>query len=121
MPLIPGNWRLRDAPLPALRRGLLVALPVGVAELIGRGAVVNAAILTIAAACSFALLAIEYALFTTAITACIVVLAHALGQAAFQAVDERGIATLIGLAIAALGFVVFRDRPSPAPSTSPTG
>jgi len=32
--LIPGNWRLRDAPLPALRRGLLVALPVGAAVLI---------------------------------------------------------------------------------------
>jgi hypothetical protein len=34
MRLIPGNSELRDAPLPALRRGLLVALPVGAAVLI---------------------------------------------------------------------------------------
>jgi hypothetical protein len=25
MRLIPGNWELRDAPLPALRRGLVIA------------------------------------------------------------------------------------------------
>jgi hypothetical protein len=98
-----------------------LVLATAIAELIGRDAVVNAAILTIAAACSFALLAIEYALFTTAITVYIVVLAHALGQAAFQAVDERGIATVIGLVIAALGFVLLRDRPSPEPSTATTG
>ena len=97
-----------------------LVLATAIAELIGRGAVVNAAVLTVAAACSFALLAIEYALFTTAITVYIVVLAHALGQGAFEAVDERGIATLIGLAIAALGFVVLRDRPSPEPSTATT-
>ena len=97
-----------------------LVLATAIAELIGREPVVNAAILTIAAACSFALLAIEYALFTTAITVYIVVLSHALGQAAFQAVDERGIATVIGLAIAALGFVVLRDRPAAIPSTATT-
>jgi hypothetical protein len=97
-----------------------LVLATAIAELIGRHAVANAAILTVAAACSFALLAIEYALFTTAITVYIVVLAHALGQGAFQAVDERAVATLIGIAIALLGFVVFRDRPSPAPSAAPT-
>jgi uncharacterized membrane protein YccC len=96
-------------------------LATAIAELIGRDAVVNAAVLTIAAACSFALLAIEYALFTTAITVYIVVLAHALGQPASQAVDERGIATVIGLVIAALGFVVLRDRRVPEPSTATTG
>ena len=92
-----------------------LVLATGIAELVGRDALANAAILTVAAACSFALLAIEYALFTTAITVYIVVLSHALGQAAFQAVDERGVATLIGLGIAALGFVLLRDSPSPAP------
>jgi hypothetical protein len=97
-----------------------LVLATAIAELIGRDAVANAAVLTVAAACSFALLAIEYALFTTAITIYIVVLSHALGQAAFQAVDERGVATLIGLAIAALGFVVLRDRPSTIPSTART-
>lgn len=97
-----------------------LVLATAIAELVGREPVVNAAILTIAAACSFALLAIEYALFTTAITVYIVVLSHALGQDAFQAVDERGIATAIGLVIAALGFVVLRDRPAATPSTAPT-
>ena len=56
-----------------------------------------------------------------AITVYIVVLAHALGQAAFQAMDERGIATVIGPVIAALGFVVLRDRRVPEPSTATTG
>ena len=90
-----------------------LVLATALAEAIGRGAIVNATVLTIAAACSFALLAIEYALFTTAITVYIVVLAHALGQGAFDAADERALATVIGLVIAALGFVVFRDRVSP--------
>lgn len=58
-----------------------LVLATAIAELIGRDAVVNAAVLTIAAACSFALLAIEYALFTTAFAVYIVVPAHALGQA----------------------------------------
>jgi Fusaric acid resistance protein-like len=97
-----------------------LVLATGIAELIGREPVLNAVILTVAAACSFALLAIEYALFTTAITVYIVVLSHALGQGAFQAVDERGVATLIGLGIAALGFVVLRDRGPAIPSTAPT-
>jgi Fusaric acid resistance protein-like len=97
-----------------------LVLATGIAELIGREPLLNAVILTVAAACSFALLAIEYALFTTAITVYIVVLSHALGQGAFQAVDERGIATLIGLGIAALGFVVLRDRGAAIPSTAPT-
>lgn len=94
-----------------------LVLATGLAEALGVSAVPNAAVLTIAAACSFALLLIEYALFTTAITVYIVVLAHALGQGAFAAADERAEATIMGLAIAALAFVVFRDRRSPAPST----
>ena len=96
-----------------------LALATGLAELIGRDAVAVALVLTLAAACSFALLAIEYALFTTAITVYIVVLAHALGQAAFAAADERAAATAIGITIAALGFVLLRDR-RPLPSAAPT-
>jgi hypothetical protein len=99
--------------------GLLIA--TGIAELIGRAAGPNAAVLWLAAACSFALLAIEYALFTTAITVYIVVLAHALGQGAFVAADERAIATGIGIVIAGLAFVVLRDRRAPEPSTATTG
>jgi uncharacterized membrane protein YccC len=97
-----------------------LVLATALAELLGRDPVANTIVLTIAAACSFALLAIEYALFTTAITVYIVVLAHALGQGAFQAADERAVATLIGLVIAGLGFVLLRDRSSAAASTAPT-
>ena len=61
---------------------------------------------------AFALLAIEYALFTTAITAFIILSAHALGQGAEQAAGERALATLIGIAIAALAVVVWRVRPA---------
>jgi Fusaric acid resistance protein-like len=98
--------------------GLLLA--TGLAVLVDHHPVVNAVVLTIAAACSFAFLAIEYALFTTAITIYIVVLAHALGQSAFEAVDERGIATAIGIVIAGLAFTVLRDVTEAAPSTAPS-
>jgi hypothetical protein len=86
-----------------------LVLATGLAELLGRDPVANAVVLTIAAACSFALLAIQYALFTTAITVYIVMLSHALGQAAFQAADQRAIATVIGIVITAVAFVVLRD------------
>jgi hypothetical protein len=87
--------------------GLLLA--TGLAELLGRQPLANAVVLTLAAACSFALLAIQYALFTTAITVYIVVLSHALGQDAFEAADQRAIATVVGIVIAALAFAVLRD------------
>ena len=38
--------------------------------------------------------------------------AHAYGQSAFSASDERAFATAIGLVIVALAFFVFRDRPT---------
>ncbi len=88
--------------------GLVVATPL--AELIGRYAVADAVAIGIAAAFSFALLAIEYALFTAAITAFIILSAHALGQAAEQAAGERALATLIGLAIVALALVLWDGR-----------
>ena len=31
---VPGNWHLRSDPVPALRRGLLIAVPVGAAALV---------------------------------------------------------------------------------------
>jgi Fusaric acid resistance protein-like len=83
--------------------GLVVATPL--AELIGRHAPVEAVAIGIAAAFSFALLAIEYALFTAAITAFIILSAHALGEAAEQAAGQRALDTLIGLAIVALTLV----------------
>ncbi len=88
--------------------GLLLATPL--AELIARHPAADAAAITIAAAFAFALLAIEYALFTAAITAFVVLVAHALGQSAFQAADERALATLIGLAIVGLALALWGTR-----------
>jgi hypothetical protein len=89
--------------------GLLIATPV--AELLGGVEVLEALAIVAAAAFSYALLAIEYALFTAAITSFAVIYAHAFGQPALQAADERAIATAIGLVIVAFAFAVFRDRP----------
>ena len=69
--------------------------------------VAQAVTISIAAGLAFALLAAEYALFTTAITAYIVLVTHALGQSAFQAADERAVATAGGLAIVALLVLVW--------------
>jgi hypothetical protein len=94
--------------------GLLLATPL--AGLIGGTPVLEAVALGAAAALSWALLAIEYALFTTAITAFAVIIAHAFGQPALAAADERAIATVIGLVIVAVAYLLFRDRPEPAPT-----
>ena len=66
--------------------------------------------IAITAALSFALLAIEYALFTAAITTFIILTAHALGQGAEQAAGQRALATLIGLAIVAMAVVLWGGR-----------
>lgn len=102
--------------------GTLAGLGVatGLAALLDHHAIPTALVLTVAAACSLALLAVQYALFTAAITVYIVVLAHALGESAIEAVDQRALATLMGIAIAALAFTVFRDPRGPAPSAAPT-
>jgi uncharacterized membrane protein YccC len=97
--------------------GLVVA--TGLAAVVDHHPVPVAIVLTLAAASSFALLAVEYALFTTAITVYIVVLAHALGESAVEAVDERAIATLIGIAIAALAFTALGDHKEDVSSPPP--
>ena len=90
--------------------GLAIATPL--AELIGGIDAIEAVVIAATAALSYALLAIEYALFTASITGFVVVYAHALGQPAFQAADERAVATALGLVICAVAFFVFRDRPT---------
>jgi hypothetical protein len=91
--------------------GLILATPL--AELVGLHPAAEAVAITIAAAFSFALLAIEYALFTTAITSFIILVAHALGQAALQAADERALATVIGLAIVVLALIFWGHNRRP--------
>lgn len=80
--------------------GLLAGTPLAI--LLGGSAFAEGVAIWIAAALSFALLAIEYALFTTAMTCLIVLLSHALGQSALQAADERAVATLLGILIVAM-------------------
>jgi hypothetical protein len=92
----------------------------GLAGLVGGNALANTAILTIAAAFAYAMLLIEYALFTFSITTYIVTLSHAMGESAVNAVDERAIATVIGVAIALLAFAAWRDRPAPSTAEAPT-
>jgi hypothetical protein len=89
-----------------------IGVAIVLAAPLGGHPALQAVVISIAAAFAFALLAIEYALFTTAITAYIVLLAHALGQSALEAADERAIATAAGLAIVALALLAWEGPPS---------
>jgi hypothetical protein len=83
--------------------GLLVA--TAIAEAFEGDDLVVGAILTVAAALSFGLLTVQYALFTAAITTFVVVISTTLGQPAFQTVDERATGTASGILIA---FIAWR-------------
>lgn len=82
----------------------------------------NVVLITLAAAVAYAMLRLEYALFTFAITIYIVTISHAMGESAVDAGGERALGTAIGIAIVALAFSIWRDRPSelPAQPTVPT-
>lgn len=84
--------------------GLLLA--TGLAELLTNDVVPVTIVLTVAAALAYALLAIEYALFTTAITIYVVLLTDTLGASPFDAAGERALGTAIGILIAAVAFKV---------------
>ncbi len=88
--------------------GLVVATPLAMA--IGGLPLVESIAMMLAAGLCFALLALEYALFTAAVTSFVVILAHAMGQSAWQAADERGIGTVIGLVLAVVAFGVWSNR-----------
>ncbi|MDX6582120.1 MAG: hypothetical protein QOI10_1304 [Solirubrobacterales bacterium] len=87
--------------------GLILA--TGLAELMGDDVVPVTIVLTAAAAFAYALLAIEYALFTTAITVYVVLLTDTLGSSAFDAAGERGLGTVLGIAVAGLAFRAFGE------------
>jgi hypothetical protein len=89
--------------------GLAIATPLAMA--IGSFPVAEAMAMTVAAGFCFALLAIEYALFTFCITSFVILLAHSLGQSAWQAADQRGIGTALGIAVATAAFVVWSNHP----------
>jgi uncharacterized membrane protein YccC len=88
-----------------------IAIAIAIAGIVDDYRVVDAVVISIAAGFAFALLAVEYALFTAAITAYIVLVTHALGQSAFEAADERAIATAAGLGIVVLLVLVW-DGPA---------
>jgi len=96
-----------------------LAVATGLTVIVGEGVAANVAILVVAAAVAYAMLAIEYALFTLGITIYIVTLAHAMGESAVDAVGERALGTAVGIAIVMLAFAVWRDRSSPLPAEAP--
>jgi uncharacterized membrane protein YccC len=94
--------------------GTLLGLVIGTPAAIALGGSPGAECVAIAAAAAFAfaLLAIEYALFTTSITCLVVLLSHALGQSAWSAAGQRAIATLLGIAIV-VAVVAIWSAPAP--------
>lgn len=88
--------------------GLLLA--TGLAEALGNDPVPIAAILTIAVAVAYALLPLEYAIFTAAITVFVVLLTDSLGYPPLETAGQRGLATLLGIAIAAAAFIALPTR-----------
>jgi Fusaric acid resistance protein-like len=80
--------------------GLAVGTPLAIA--LGGSPPAESIAIAVAAAFAFALLAVEYSLFTTAATCLIILLSHALGQSAWSAAGQRGIATFLGLVIVAV-------------------
>jgi hypothetical protein len=109
--------------------GLVVA--TALAEAIGGYDLLVALCLTVAAALSFGLLTVQYALFTAAITTYVVLLTDTLGEGAFQAAGQRATGTALGILIAFLAFVFWPNpgegrglgiepsEPSPSPPPAP--
>jgi hypothetical protein len=87
--------------------GLIVA--TAVAEAFGGSDAVVIVVLTTATALALGLLAVQYALFTAAITVYVVLLTDTLGESAWEADKLRLIGTAIGLLITFLAFVVWPD------------
>lgn len=96
--------------LRAVGTVLGLVLATAVAEAFGGSDLVLAAVLTVAAAFSFGLLTVQYALFTTAITTYVVLMSTTLGEAAFEAAGQRATGTALGIAIA---FLAWRLWPNP--------
>lgn len=88
--------------------GLVVA--TALAETLHGDEVAIALLLTVAAAFSFGLLTVQYALFTAAITTFVVLLVDTLGEGAWQAAGQRALGTAIGIAIAFLAFAVWPNE-----------
>ena len=97
--------------LRAIGTVLGLILATAVAEAFMGDDLVLAAVLTVAAAFSFGLLTVQYALFTAAITTYVVLMSTTLGEGAFEAAGQRATGTALGIAIA---FLAWRLWPNPA-------
>ena len=84
-----------------------LVLATGLAAVLTNDVIPTTIVLTLTAALAYALLAIEYALFTTAITIYVVLLTDTLGSDPLDAAGERALGTAIGIVIAALAFRAF--------------
>jgi hypothetical protein len=93
--------------LRALGTVLGLTVATAVAEAFGGDDLIVGAVLTLAAALSFGLLTVQYALFTAAITTYVVLMSSTLGEAAFRAAGQRAIGTVLGIAIAALAWLAW--------------
>jgi uncharacterized membrane protein YccC len=83
-----------------------LVLATALAEGLGGSPVLVAIALAGAGALAYALRAAEYALFTAAITVFVVLLTDSLGEAAFEAADQRALATVIGMVVAAAAVAI---------------
>jgi uncharacterized membrane protein YgaE (UPF0421/DUF939 family) len=97
--------------LRAIGTVLGLVLATALAEAFGGEDLILGALLTVAAAFSFGLLAVQYALFTAAITTYVVLMSTTLGEGAFEAAGQRATGTVLGIAIA---FLAWRLWPNPA-------
>jgi hypothetical protein len=84
--------------------GLVFA--TALAEWLGDGVAIALA-LAIATGFAYGLLTVQYALFTAAITTYAVLLADSIGETALRAAGQRALATAIGIAIAAVAFLLW--------------
>jgi hypothetical protein len=84
--------------------GLVIA--TALAEAIS-SELVDAILLSIAAALAYGLLTVQYTLFTASITIFVVLLTDTLGEPAFDAAGQRALGTAIGLLIVFLAFVLW--------------
>lgn len=93
--------------LRAVGTVLGLVLATAAAEALGGEELVIGVLLTAAAALSFGLLTVQYALFTAAITVYVVLLDDTLGAGAFEAAGQRAAGTALGIALAAIAFLLW--------------
>jgi hypothetical protein len=96
--------------LRALGSVLGLVAATAIAESFGADDLVVGSVLTLAAALSFGLLTVQYALFTAAITTYVVLMTATLGEGAFEADGQRALGTALGILIA---FLAWRLWPNP--------